>query len=307
MFGFTGKFPGNTLSSLFLVMAIAVACLWQTKPANAASFDKPDLTNHRTYMVNGLASAVPHIGYGLKNLQKKLGGKYYAYITPIEASGMEYRILKNIEREYRKNPKIRINLIGVSYGGNIATWVATRLARKRIPVNYLGVIDAPAPSPISSNVHRADNSRCRLIGCIGAPLRRTPKNKSTIMNGFTYRITHIRLPNDKRLQQRIIGQLTDTPLFDADDFIVDASPGGQTPANVPDGSDDLTGRQAAPAAPAERGVAKGYLPDPVVETTAQGNQPRSGSPPPNLPMQNPPAMAPPQGGLNAPMDLLRTR
>jgi len=37
--------------------------------------------NARTYIVNGLASAVPFIGYGMNNLGKKIpGSKVFSYI-----------------------------------------------------------------------------------------------------------------------------------------------------------------------------------------------------------------------------------
>lgn len=172
-----------------------------------------DANRHDTYLINGLASAVPSIGFGLKGLSEHLAGNYYSYITPIESTlPLQIIILNDIRKRVAADPNTHINLIGVSYGGNIATLIANQLHRSGIQVNYLGIIDAPAPVSVKSNVHRADNFLCRKIGCIGQRLRLSRDNEETLVKDFIVGSGHIGLSANQFVQQRIIGQLTELPL-----------------------------------------------------------------------------------------------
>ena len=76
------------------------------------------IASARTYIVNGLVSAVPFIGYGMNNLGKRVpGSKVFSYITAIEGNRViKPSILKDIEARYKSNPNEKINLIGISYG-----------------------------------------------------------------------------------------------------------------------------------------------------------------------------------------------
>lgn len=170
---------------------------------------------NRTYLINGLASIMPFVGYGFNNLKGKLGSaKHYSYATPVEGRiAVQPAVLSEIRREYRRNPFVRINLIGISYGGNIVTSLASQLHKDGIPVNYLGVLDGPILAPVPPNVHRVDNFVCRYVGCIGQKVRLAKGNNATLHTEFTYASTHIGLGDHDKVHERIIGQLTDIPLL----------------------------------------------------------------------------------------------
>jgi hypothetical protein len=175
-------------------------------------FTGPD-ENHYSYFINGLASAIPAIGYGLRDLSTNLGGKHYSYVTPLESTvPIQFAVIADIETQLTANPNARINLIGVSYGGNIATLIAQQLDVRQIAVNYLAIIDAPAPVSITSNVHRVDNFYCRRVGCIGQKIRLSQSNKSTIQQQFLVREKHIALSASPTVTERITGQLSETAM-----------------------------------------------------------------------------------------------
>lgn len=175
---------------------------------------KPVHQNHKTYLINGLASVMPFVGYGFNNLKKKLGqAKHYSYATPVEGTlVVQMAVFAEIKRAYKKDPSININLVGISYGGNIVTRVASMLKRENIPVNYLAVLDGPVLSRIPDNVHRVDNFVCRLPGCMGQKVRLTKTNETTLHTEFKYKTFHIGLGDDDRVHKRIQGQLTDYAL-----------------------------------------------------------------------------------------------
>lgn len=177
--------------------------------ANAKNY-KPVHQNHKTYLINGLASVMPFVGYGFNNLKKKLGqAKHYSYVTPVEGTlVVQTAVFSEIKKAYQKDPSIIINLVGISYGGNIVTRVAAMLNRENIPVNYLAVLDGPVLSRISENVHRVDNFVCRLPGCMGQKVRLKKGNDTTLHTEFKYKTFHIGLGDDDRVHKRIQGQLT---------------------------------------------------------------------------------------------------
>ena len=101
-----------------------------------------------TYLINGLASNVASIGYGFTNLSKKIpNSELYNYASPVESSTY---ILSKVRREIlqarRRNPNLRINLIGISFGANIVTVIATDLKRSGVDVNYLATIEGTGPA-----------------------------------------------------------------------------------------------------------------------------------------------------------------
>lgn len=162
--------------------------------------------NARTYIVNGLASAVPFIGYGMNNLGKKIpGSKVFSYITSIEGNRViKPNILADIEARYKRNPNEPINLIGISYGANMVSDIANRLAKKGIPVNYLGIIEGTSLKPIKSNVRRAQNFICTSAECSKRRVGLAGGNSTTKLNQFTYKDGHIDLGNNKGVHSRII-------------------------------------------------------------------------------------------------------
>ena len=93
---------------------------------------QPNSALARTYIVNGLVSAVPFIGYGMNNLGKKIpGAKVFSYITSVEGNSIiKPNIIEDIEVRYRRNPSEPVNLIGISYGAKMITEIASALARK---------------------------------------------------------------------------------------------------------------------------------------------------------------------------------
>lgn len=184
---------------------------------------EPIQENHKTYLINGLASAMPFIGYGFNNLKGRLGhGKHYSYLTPVEGRiAVQPAVLAEIKRDYKKDPTMQINLVGISYGANIVTSLAAQLHKVNIPVNYLAVLDGPILTRVTPNVHRVDNFVCRVVGCMGQKVRLSKGNKTTIHTEFKYRTTHVGLGDDKRVHSRIKGQLTSYPLYVAGPSMID--------------------------------------------------------------------------------------
>lgn len=170
-----------------------------TCAANAAS---------RTYLINGIASAVPFIGYGMRNLKKKIGGaKLFSYLTSAEGSAVARSITRDAIAAYAANPNIKINLIGISYGANMITKIAGSLARKNIPVNYLGIIDGTALTPLSANVRKADNFTCTNSDCTGARVSFAGGNKTTVLKKFSIKSSHIPLGDNAQVHRRVVGQI----------------------------------------------------------------------------------------------------
>jgi len=200
-----GKMIGTVLKSLCAAaMAAALAI-----PAQAAG-----RIESKTWLINGLASAVPFIGYGFSNLQKKIpGAELYSYISPVEGSTViQAKILSEVKAAYRRNPNVEINLIGISYGANLITWMAAELYRQGIPISYLGVVDGLPLGTVPPNVRRVDNFYCTIPGCLADKIRLTRGNDVTITNAFKYTTTHIALGDNKEVHQRILQQIATYPL-----------------------------------------------------------------------------------------------
>ncbi len=170
---------------------------------------QPVSASARTYIVNGLVSAVPFIGYGMANLGKKIpGAKVFSYITSVEGNSIiKPNIIEDIETRYRRNPGEPINLIGISYGAKMITEIASALARKNIPVNYLGIIEGGTMRPIKGNVAKVDNFICTGADCAKKSVRLASGNNTTKVSQFTLADTHIDLGNNSRVHSRIISNL----------------------------------------------------------------------------------------------------
>jgi hypothetical protein len=173
-----------------------------------------DATETKTYLINGLASAVPFIGYGFANLQKKIpDAELFSYISPVEGSAIvQPKIMSEIRQAYKRNPEVEINLIGISYGANLITRMAAQLEREGIEVSYMGLLDGLPLAPVTKNVRRVDNFICTSVGCLRDKVRLARGNDLTIHNFFKYNSTHIALGNNEDIHSRIVHQITTTPL-----------------------------------------------------------------------------------------------
>jgi len=193
---------------------VIVICIIQFFTSNAfAAHENFEADYQYSYFINGLGSAIPEIGKGLDSLSSKIGGKYFAYITPIEGTlPITVAVISDVQAKLKHNPDAKFNIIGTSYGGNIATIIASQLNQIGANVNYLAVIDAPAPLAIPKNVHRVDNFVCRRIGCIGQKLRLEKGNDLTWIEQFKLDSNHIELSSNDFVQNRVIGQLTELPM-----------------------------------------------------------------------------------------------
>ena len=204
--------PIQMLITVFFVSMLVLPGKAGSTEFQITRFSGPDASHH-SYFINGLASAIPAVGYGLRNLSRNLRGKHYSYVTPVESTvPVQLLVIADIRKRIRNNPSAKINLVGVSYGGNIATLIAQQLQLYRIPVNYLAVLDAPAPVPITSNVHRVDNFYCRRFGCIGQRVQLAWGNKATIKQEFKVRSGHVKLSAASVVESRITGQLSEVAM-----------------------------------------------------------------------------------------------
>ena len=192
------------------IFLLAVTLATQLLPSSAVAQYKP--AQSKTYLINGLVSAIPFIGYGMANLKKRIGGaSLYSYVSPLEGTAfIQPKIIREIRSLHRGNRDIQINLIGISYGASMVTAISAILSKHNIPVNYLGVIDGRPLTKIHPNVRRADNFTCSFIDCIGARLRMAYGNSSTRQVSFRFRSTHINLGNNKDMHNRVIQQISRT-------------------------------------------------------------------------------------------------
>lgn len=167
-----------------------------------------------TILIDGFASASPMIGYGLRNLKKKIpGARLYSYVGAVE--GWTYiapKVVRDVRKAYRQDPGIEINLIGASFGANLLTRIVTKLHEYDIPVSYLGIIDGLPLTPIPPNVRRVDNFTCSIVGCLRDRIELTKGNNITITSAFDYRTTHIGISNLDEVQRRILYQISTYPL-----------------------------------------------------------------------------------------------
>lgn len=167
-----------------------------------------------TILIDGFASASPLVGYGLRNLKKKIpGAQLYSYVGAVE--GWTYiapKVIRDLGEAYRSNPGIEINLIGASFGANLLTRIVAKLDDDGIPVSYLGIIDGLPLTPITPNVRRVDNFTCSLVGCLRDKIELTEGNDITITNAFDFKATHIAISNREEVQRRILHQIGTYPL-----------------------------------------------------------------------------------------------
>ncbi|MEO0328790.1 MAG: hypothetical protein AAF217_09355 [Pseudomonadota bacterium] len=167
----------------------------------------------KTYLINGLASSIESIGYGFTNLSRKIpGSSLHNYASFIESSTViRSRITREIKSAYRQDPNVEINLIGISFGANIVTLIATDLDLARIPVNYIATLEGPAMVPIRKNVRIADSFSCTNLDCFRTRSRLAFGNKVTKFRTFKVNSSHIPLADHPSVHTRIVSQINALP------------------------------------------------------------------------------------------------
>lgn len=168
----------------------------------------PRPKTQKTYLINGLMSAVPFIGYGFRNLHKKMPeAQLFSYLSPIESAGVIMpKVMGEIEAAYAQDPNVSINLIGISLGADFVSIVAEKLHKKGIPVNYLGIVDGTSLRPIQANVKKADNLTCTFLDCVRGRVRLAPGNSTTVLFKKKYKSSHIPLGDNADLHAHVIAQ-----------------------------------------------------------------------------------------------------
>lgn len=177
----------------------------------------------KTYLINGLGSSVGSIGYGFTNLAKKIpNSTLHNYTSFVESSTLiRTKVSREIKAAYKADPNIEINLIGISFGANIVTWIAEELHLKDIPINYLATLEGPAMSRIHENVRLADNFSCTGLSCFRTSSKLSWGNKETEFSKFKIKAGHIDLANHPQVHNRVINQINrpleilETPQFSA--------------------------------------------------------------------------------------------
>ena len=180
---FAKKFAGRGVATLVIAASLAL-----TGPSAASA---------KTYLVNGILSATA-IGYGFKNLKKKIpGAKLFLMVTGIEAGAIRKTIANDIRKRHAANPDEQFTLAGISSGANVVLEVAHDVAADGIPIFYLGIVESSGGS-LPANVQAADNFICAHRGplCTMASVRGA--NTITINTG------HIDMGDSPIVHNRVI-------------------------------------------------------------------------------------------------------
>lgn len=189
--------------------SIPLALMAMLLPTLASAQSTP-----RTILINGFASNLPAIGYGMKRLKRRIpNAKLYSYFGALE--GWTYiapKVLQDVRKAHRRDPYSQINLIGVSFGANLLTRIVAILDKEGIQVNYLGILDGLPLTPVTPNVDRVDNFTCIRSGCLRDKVTLTRGNTITVHNAFSFDTTHIELPNNEQVHRRILSQIDPKPI-----------------------------------------------------------------------------------------------
>ncbi|MCB1386698.1 MAG: hypothetical protein KDJ80_12265 [Nitratireductor sp.] len=178
-------------------------------PLAPGVFETPaDQRPKKTYLINGLLSAVPFIGYGFRHLKEKIpGAELYSYMGVVEGPTIiAPKVVKEAEAAWKQNPDTMINLVGISLGADLVTVIANQLNEKGVPVNYLGIVDGTHLQPIPANVRKADNLTCSNLDCTRAKAHLAKGNDTTRFEKKIYRSSHIPLGDHAELHSRVIEQ-----------------------------------------------------------------------------------------------------
>jgi hypothetical protein len=189
-----GSASGRASARRFLARGMATLII----AAGLAS--APAMAHAATYLVNGILSATP-IGYGFKNLKKKLpSAKLFLMVTGWEAGSIQNSIVTDIRARHASNPDEGFSLAGISAGADVVLKVARELASDGIPIHYLGVVESSGGS-VPANVANVDNFICTGGSCSKRPLNTGP---STTMRVFRLDDGHINLGNNPTVHGRVI-------------------------------------------------------------------------------------------------------
>ena len=163
----------------------------------------------KTWVINGLGSTASSIGYGFTNLSKKIPGSIlYNYTSMVQGSTViRKKIINDVKAAYKKNRRIRINLIGFSFGANIASQIAAALDKDNIPVNYLATIEGPLLTAVKPNVKKADNFSCTKGSCFRTSLKLASGNNATRLASYKIDARHIPTGDHKKVHSRILKQI----------------------------------------------------------------------------------------------------
>lgn len=149
----------------------------------------------KTYLVNGILSATP-IGYGFKNLKKKIpGASLFNNLFGGEAS-IRRSIVDDIRKRHAANPDEQFSLAGISSGADVILGVARDVATDGIPIFYLGIVESSGGS-LPSNVMNADNFICAKSGPLCTQARVSGANTIVIDTG------HIDMGNHPTVHSRV--------------------------------------------------------------------------------------------------------
>jgi hypothetical protein len=171
----------------YLVAATAIAIL----------AGQPTAAFAKTYLVNGILSATA-IGYGFKNLKKKIpGASLFLMVTGIEAGSIRKSIVEDIRKRHAAGSGEDFTLAGISAGADVVLEVARDLAPEGIRIHYIGIVESKGGS-LPANVDSADNFICAKPGplCTMAPV--AGANTIRIDTG------HIDMGNNATVHARII-------------------------------------------------------------------------------------------------------
>ncbi|MCB1428956.1 MAG: hypothetical protein KDJ48_02065 [Nitratireductor sp.] len=151
----------------------------------------------KTYLVNGILSATA-IGYGFKNLKKKIpGASLFLMVTGIEAGSIRQTIVKDIRKRHAADPSEQFTLAGISAGANVVLQVAQDVARDGIPIHYLAIVEGDGGS-LPANVSKADNFICAQRGALC--------NMKSVAGANTIRVNtgHIDMGNSPEVHNRVV-------------------------------------------------------------------------------------------------------
>ena len=157
----------------------------------------PGQASAKTYLVNGILSATP-IGYGFKNLKKKIpGASLFLMVTGVEAGSIRKSIVKDIRKRHAADPAEGFALAGISAGADVVLQVAREVAGDNIAIAYLGIVESNGGS-VPANVQSADNFICAQSGGLCKMAGVNGANTIRIDTG------HIDMGNHQTVHSRII-------------------------------------------------------------------------------------------------------
>ncbi len=184
------------MNRIFLVLAVVLSMM-----VSDAAYAGPK----KVYLVNGLLSKL--LGYGLTNLSKKMPYARHFKFAGGVTQGAINGIIADAERAYKKDPTVRISLVGISQGANAITKIAAELHKRGVQVHYLGVIEGGSLSPINSNVRKVDNFICTNANCSRTPLKIASGNNVTQTRVFNLDTGHVDSGNHPTMHNRVMQQV----------------------------------------------------------------------------------------------------